>query len=173
MCPGASSRSDRRAKPAARASREPLRYAAEGCTSNRAFSFTEILVGIIILMLAVIPLYSLLITGFSGTATSVTQMRAFGLARSVIELVEALRWDDLTTASLDAIASTILGPDDRGFAVKARLEPEKVVLLVGVAGKQMRTRQVVVEVNFSPGLNEGQRRETSHLALSTIRTRPE
>lgn len=172
MWPGRSYRFARRAKPVAFASSEHRHGSAAGGPPARgAFSFTEILVGLILLMLAVIPLYSLLISAFSGTATSVMQMRAFGLARSVVELVEALKWEDLTTTSLDAIAAAVPGPDDRGFVLKARLEPEKLVPLVGVPGRQMRTRQVVVEVNFTPGLSEGKRRETTHLALSTIRTR--
>lgn len=138
---------------------------------RRGFSFSEILVGLIILMLAVIPLYSLLITAFSGTATSVTQMRAFGLAWSVIELAGALKWEELTPAAVDGLAGAVVGPDDRGFTVKVRLEqPDRVIPLVGVPGKQMRYRQVVVEVAWSPGLGEGKRREASQLALSTIRT---
>lgn len=140
---------------------------------NRGFSFSEILVGIIILMLAVVPLYSLLITTFSGTNTSVTQMRAFGLARSVMEIVEACKFDELTQATLDAITAAVPGADDRGFTVKARLEPEKSVPIAGITGKTMKVRQVVVEVDFANGLNEGKRRENTHLALSTLRTRLE
>lgn len=140
---------------------------------KRAFSFTELLVGLIILILAIVPLYSLLITTFSGTATSVTQVRAFSLARSVIELVEALKYDDLTQAAVDAIVAAAPGPDDKNFTLKAALEPERTVPLAGLTGRQMKVKQVVVDVIFAHGLREGNRKETTHVGLSTIRTRLE
>lgn len=124
-------------------------------------------------MLAVVPLYSLLISLFSGTATSVTQVRAFGLARSVVELVEALKYDDVNQAAVDAIVAAVPGPDDKPFTLKAAVEPEKTVPLAGLTGRQMKVKQVVVDVNFAHGVREGNRRETTHVGLSTIRTRLE
>jgi hypothetical protein len=141
--------------------------------ARRGFSFTEVLIGLVLLVLAIFPLYSLLLAGFSGSAASVMHARAFGLARSVVELAGALPFDDLTADRAETIAREI-ARDEKDFTLRARVvAPDRVVPLARIPGRSMRYRQVVVEVSWARRGDPARRGESSQLALSTIQTRME
>lgn len=89
----------------------PIERAARPC---RGFSFAEVLIGLVLLVLAILPLYSLLLAAFSGTAASVTHARAFGLARSVVDVAAALPLDELTQERAEAIARDVAAGEAAG-----------------------------------------------------------
>lgn len=94
------------------------------CNDSQAFTLIEVVIATIIIIVALVPLFSLMIAGHQGTAFSVRQSKASNMALEIIEAVEGLPYDEVTRDRVEELAR-YLRPDVEGLFQPPHIEVEE------------------------------------------------
>ena len=126
------------------------------CNERRAFTLIEVIIATVIIVLALVPLFSLMIAGHQGTAFSVRQSMASNMALELIEAVEGIRYEDVTKERVEELAR-YLRPDGEGAFEPPVIEVEDERIYAPAVG--------VIAVDLSDG-DGGTSSKTIHHVLA-------
>ncbi|PKK89589.1 MAG: hypothetical protein CVV64_13555 [Candidatus Wallbacteria bacterium HGW-Wallbacteria-1] len=140
-------------------------------TSCRGFSFMELLVGIVIMSIALLPLLVLFSSSHKGTKATVQRALARNLCSDLVEFARSAPFDSISPASLSssAFAGTAMPPVPAGYTRTVTVNNgshNKVYTATSAGVTQINVRFdykiIIVKTTWNGGGNDNE------VVLSTI-----